>query len=712
VAKKSRSWRPESTPSASSVPASPRAGRAAGKRYPYFHAALWGLILLAYSNSFQAGLIYDNHDVIVEDARLRQVSAANTSLILTQDYWYGHSVSGLFRPLTTFSYQFNYAVLGNGTNPAGYHFLNFLLHAVNASLVFGLGLLLWEEAAPAFAMAALWALHPVLTESVTNVVGRADLLSTLSILGALFLYLRAQNAEGTRRLVWLGAMAAAIAAGMFSKESAIVVLAVVPLYEIAAGRGGARPVNWRAPAVYAALALPVALYFVVRGQALTKLGAVVFKVTDNSLEGAGFLTSRLTALKIIGKYLWLLLWPAHLSADYSFHQIPLFSGRLDNPEDWKTVFSLVVIAALALAAVWAYRRAWQLFFLIGFFFITLSPTANLAILIGSVMAERFLYLPSVAFAGCLVWAGWAVYRRVLSRGPAAHKAAAVLLAAGCLAYAGRTWTRNADWYDGMTLWTSAVQVVPASFRAHYNLAQQYLEQPGGAGLERAVPELERAIAIMQPLPDEDRVPAVYSNAALCYRRLGDRAAGAEDPQANPWYRKSLETYLLAQRIDRANIQAARRANGGAGRPSSYAGGPQIYLGLGRLYMRLHQPDKALPVLDAGHRIKPQLEFFEEMSAAYHATGDDEQAALSLMAGFLGNPNDPRAAAEMAQFYRQTAPQSCALNPSGLNLACPLVRGHLCAAARNLVVLYRQIEWNAQAEALKQIVTGAAGCPVE
>jgi len=47
-------------------------------------------------------------------------------------------------------------------------------------------------------------------------------------------------------------------------------------------------------------------------------------------------------------------------------------------------------------------------FFVAFFFATLAPTSNLVILIGAIMAERFLYLPSIGFAGCLAWAGWAV----------------------------------------------------------------------------------------------------------------------------------------------------------------------------------------------------------------------------------------------------------------------------------------------------------------
>src|SRR5438874_3211658 len=138
--------------------------------------ALWAAAALAYSDSFQTGFVNDNGLLILQDARIRAVTSRNIDLIWGQEYWYGNAVSGLYRPLTTLSYLFNYAVLGNGVRPAGYHWINYALHAVNASLLYLLGLGIFRrKVAPALALAMIWALHPVLTESVTNIVGRADL---------------------------------------------------------------------------------------------------------------------------------------------------------------------------------------------------------------------------------------------------------------------------------------------------------------------------------------------------------------------------------------------------------------------------------------------------------------------------------------------------------------------------------------------------------
>ena len=499
-------------------PAIPRAWR----RHAVPLLVLWGLALLAYANSFRSGLVFDNYYVIGQDSRIQQATARNSQLILQQDYWYKNSASSLYRPLTTFSYLFNYAVLGNGAAPAGYHWVNFALHAVNIALVYLLGWLLFAEFWPAFAMAAIWALHPILTESVTNIVGRADLLAAFGVLAALLCYARSVAAGGRRAVGWLAALLGATTIGVFSKESGVVAIAAVFFYDIAYCRGA--PWRRRAPG-YLATALPVGAFLLVRDQVLSKLSVPAIPFTDNPLFGADFWTGRLTAVKVLGKYLWLLLWPSHLSCDYSYNQIPLLGWRFDNWEDWKAVVALAVCAGAAVLAVACYRRAKPVFFFIAFYFASLAPTANLAILVGTIMAERFLYLPSIGFAGCLVWAAWAGYRRLGSRWPAARAVALAALALVCLGLGARTFARNADWLDERSLWASAARLCPASYKVHHHLAGELARLPEPAW-DAACSQIERALAILEPLPDDEKVAAVYANAGGYYREKGNSLAAA------------------------------------------------------------------------------------------------------------------------------------------------------------------------------------------
>jgi hypothetical protein len=122
--------------------------------------ALWALILAAYSNSFQAGLVFDNAGTIAGDTRIRAATAVNLRLILTREYRQHGAPSALYRPFTTLTYLLNYSGFGNGTRPAGYHAVNLALHAINVALVYAMGLLVFESAGPAWALTAIWGLQP------------------------------------------------------------------------------------------------------------------------------------------------------------------------------------------------------------------------------------------------------------------------------------------------------------------------------------------------------------------------------------------------------------------------------------------------------------------------------------------------------------------------------------------------------------------------
>ena len=191
-------------------------------RHDFLAAAAMAVVTLAaYSNSFSTGFALDNQTLILEDTRIQSASAANIALIVRHTYWWPNGESGLYRPLTTLSYLFNYAILGSGNHAAGYHWINFFLHLGNVLLVFALVRRLitgrgraWQTA---FFVAALWAVHPVLTESVTNIVGRADLLAAFAVLSGFLMYLKSRETTGWRRGAWLAGLAATTAIGVFCR---------------------------------------------------------------------------------------------------------------------------------------------------------------------------------------------------------------------------------------------------------------------------------------------------------------------------------------------------------------------------------------------------------------------------------------------------------------------------------------------------------------
>ena len=457
--------------------------------------ALGGLVLAAYSNSFQGALVFDNASVIGEDPRIRAAAPENFESILKGRYWYGEgarpSTSPWYRPFTTFTYLVNYTVLGNGPRPAGYHWVNLALHLVDVALVYALGLLIFEASAPAWALAAIWGLHPLLTEAVANIVGRAELLAALGVLAGLLCHVKGASAAGWRRGAWLAGLAAAGAVGIFSKENGAVLPGIMLLYDLT----WRERAPWRRRAIaYAVAALPIALYLYLRSGAHIHM---VVEFTENPLVSAGFWTTRLTAIKVIGKYLWLFVWPVRLSADYTYNTVELFGWRLWNWEDAQALIALAICLTAALVAVllavrWRRTGKPPLFFLV-FFFVAIAPASNFFILGGSTMAERFMYLPSVGLAGCVVAAILALGRRRWLARPAATRVAWAALGVVCLAFGARSYARNFDWQDERSLWASTIAATPGSVRAHYSLGLALERDPDR--MPEAIAEYETALQI-------------------------------------------------------------------------------------------------------------------------------------------------------------------------------------------------------------------------
>ena len=203
-------------------------------------------------------------------------------------------MSRLYRPFTTLSFLFNYAVLGDATNSTGYHWFNLILHAVNIGLVYAVGLVIFRQIPAALLLTAIWGFHPVLTESVTNIVGRADMLAAFGVLAALLAHRRALQTSGGRKAAWLAAILLAVTVGIFSKESTIVVVAVIALYDFTFGRAS----SWqsRIPS-YIAVTVPCLVFLYVRAHVLAGAADTAFPFGDNLVMSAGFWTARLTAVK-------------------------------------------------------------------------------------------------------------------------------------------------------------------------------------------------------------------------------------------------------------------------------------------------------------------------------------------------------------------------------------------------------------------------------
>ena len=641
--------------------------------------ALCVLTLAAYSNSFSAGFVFDNKGLLMLDPRIRQASAENIGLILQHNYWWPYGETALYRPLGTLSYLFNYAVLGNGQHPEGYHWINLLLHLGNVLLVYALARRLLDKFWPPVFVAALWALHPVLTESVTNIVGRVDLLAGMAVLSGLLAYLKSTETRGAQRWLWLAVLMAVTFAGVFSKENAIVIVGLIVLFEL---------VWWKerknlngALLGCAAVAIPLLAMWYARSIVIAGTGEYSIPFVDNPIIAADFWTARLTALKVLAKYLGLLVWPVNLSADYSYAEIPLARGSVS---DWISWIALAVV----LTAVIVLRRNRVIVFFAGFAALTLLPTSNLLFPIGTIMAERFLYLPTLAAAVCVVMAiyGPTPSRSRLRVAPAVLCSIAALLAI-------RTWVRNTDWRDDLSWAQAVVRTSAQSYKGHALLASALYESH--SDINSVIAESEKGLKPLEPLPDLMNFAPPYQQAGLYYLTKGDALLTPTPAVARQAYERSREVLERCKSIVQANNALENKETKARGapeiKPLRYA---DLYRLLSEVELRLGDVPRALDNVHYALALSPfSAPMYLALADVLVHSGRAEQAVVALMEGEIIT-SDPGLTQQMVRLYRRGLdPQGCAaMERNGqvtLNPSCEVVHRQLCEASAGVQQIYIQ-----------------------
>jgi tetratricopeptide (TPR) repeat protein len=464
--------------------------------------------------------VFDDRGAILENPLLGR--AADMPRIFLAPWWNAPRAGpGLYRPITTLTFAIDRAIAG-GMRPGWFHLVNVLLHGGVTWLVTCLALLVLESPTGACLAGLLFAVHPVHVEAVAGVVGRAEILAAGLTLAAVLLHRAALARRGPMASLALAGAPVAILLAMLSKESAFMAPALVAICDDWTGDvTSAR----RRRGLYASYGVATLLALALRAHVLGSTGgpgAIPF--IDNPAAAAGALEGRLTALACVARYAGLLICPAQLSADYSYDQIPLARGATDP----LVVLGFVLVAGIVTGGVMLARRRHVAGRALLFTACAMALTANLLIFIGTLQAERLLYLPSV---GACLLAGWAVESR---RARFASRTGLAVALAAVVAAGARTWVRLPEWRDDFTLYQSAARVSPRSARIRYNLGNAWLKRQENGKAEE---EFRAAIAIYPGFGD------ARANLGMALLRLGR-------PQ------EALETLTEAARLQPSNAEVA------------------------------------------------------------------------------------------------------------------------------------------------------------
>jgi tetratricopeptide (TPR) repeat protein len=284
-------------------------------------------------------------------------------------------------------------------------------------------------------------------------------------------------------------------------------------------------------------------------------------------------------------------------------------------------------------------------------------------------------------------------------------------------FALRTIARNADYKDDVTLYTSAEAVTPNSAKVHFAMCSFLANRkPLSQWIDQAVAEAEIALEIVKDVPDRLNQAPLLVEASKRYFEKAEivdpsSADGSRmpSPEAQMWYRKSLELLLRARTVDRLTAEdfhAADLARGKRPEEIPFYGLETVYWSLGKVQLRLGDGPAAVQSYLYERKFNPlKLEIYDNLGRAYLAANRLPDAAITfLQAQFLreSQQDTPEAIA----LYRMIDPLGCSLTmrngQPAINYQCPLVLEHACAAFADLVKTFREANLPGVADsALKQ-----------
>lgn len=431
---------------------------------------LTGLVVGCYWNSLFCGFVFDDVSAILDNKDLRSTTPVKN--LFLNDFW-GTPMSEershkSYRPLTVLTFRLNY--LFSELSSPSYHLLNVGLHAVVCVFFLHFCRLLLDRSTSLIA-ALLFAVHPIHTEAVTGVVGRAELLSSIFLLAAFLAYTKSKGAD--RSIVWTPIILTVIlvAVATLCKEQGITVIGICCIYEVFVAQGFTLPMlidtllqvlRGKDGFPYAVLQTLLKLIVLIISTLLLVIIRVqviqsqlpVFTRFDNPAAVSSTPTRQMTFNYLLPVNAWLLLNPSELCCDWTMGTIPLVESLLD-PRNLATVVFYTLLSLLAYHSLWyTHSSAKIVIMALSLIALPFIPASNLFFPVGFVVAERVLYVPSMGF--CLLVAHG--FKILSQKGRGLKKMSWLLVGVLLTTHAVKTFNRNWDWESEYTLFTSALKV--------------------------------------------------------------------------------------------------------------------------------------------------------------------------------------------------------------------------------------------------------------
>jgi len=560
--------------------------------------------------ALRSDFAFDDLHLIAENSRLDRPAGALDGF--TGDYYASSQTApsgearalGYYRPLAVMSNWLDVQLWDR--RPFGFHLTNLFLHAGVVIAFFLFLRRLYGRLDVAAAAAALFAVHPVHTESVTFISGRVDVLAALFGVVSLLAYTEARReTHPARARRWLAGSLATFFLALLSKEMAITFPAAVFLVD----RVLAPRADWkRSVRAVVPFAAVIVVYLALRWMALGTLGS-------EASAGASSSGRAVRVAYVVATYLGLLLWPPFR---FNVEPMPLVPAGF-TPSI--AGFALVTIAIATLALWPAVRRRLPLVsFGLLWMLAALVPVSHV-LPVETLIGERYLYVPSLGATLALAAVLLAIATRLFGSGRAPRAAFAASVGIIALAYLANTVHRNTYWKSNLTFWKAKTELTPRSSEPWSALGLEYLKV---GDLAQARVALEQSLAI-----DPRHLEALNNYALLLLEqgqpqeaiKMGARAIGID-----PEYAEALNTlgtaFHMLGRFPEAVGQYKRALRA---RPAHRG----TWVNLANSYLTAGVPDSAISAFRRALALGPDRDLELQVATCHALAGRPEEGLRYL-----------------------------------------------------------------------------------
>ncbi len=623
-------------------------------------AILAFVALVPYLNILSNGFIGDDAGQILDNPYIQNFH--HLRQIFTTSVWSFSGPKGAtnyYRPIMTLGNLLCLKIFG--ASPWGFHLVSLLLNLGVAVLVFYLAKRLFGEGPVAFVSALVFALHPVHAEDVAPAAGVTELEVGFFFCLTFWFFLTAARAKGTTSGWWLAAMVFAYGLALLSKEQALILPPLALVFEHVYRPDRMESSLGQKLLRYGPLWLVAGIYLTFR---VAFLGGFAPVVQYPDLTPA---QTALSALALLGQYLSKLVWPVHLDAYYLFHK----STSLLEAPVLAGIFALALCAGLFL---FLWRRMRLASFLVVWLLALLLPVLNPQYLADNAFGQRYLYLPSAAFAW-LFGLGWSELWSRTALGSPLRNVFTGMLAALSVLGGWRIMRRNTLWHDDTTFYTRILAVAPDAYPLRLNLGAAYWNE---GKFDLAAQEWEAAFR------GGYTNPALWNDLGLVYMRRQDFSNAKEmferaireqpsypDPHLNLGvaFERTGETsraiaqYQEAIRLSPLNVHARNR--------------------LGLLLAAEGRVRDAEQAFRASLSIAPSVVALDGLGKVLLQSGRLPEAQQAFEQAVAMNAEDVRARMSLAQIYSASGSRAKAIEEYQTVLKLDPGNGPAAAALRDL-----------------------------